>query len=190
MVLLPCSKCCGPCWRCYTDGTNYECVGPDDTPTDGWTPVGKCHPTEEECAKACGPWRCYEKTLPVICPPIPVEQCGQVIYPDAVAVRMNASNFQPLLRPQNAFDINDISGPEAEGVFGNLSFNFINDPDASFPPYRVYANSDVQTGESIRASQGNPPLYAGKVPRPNYGFLGCTGAPFPPIDPCDICTAV
>ena len=39
---------------------DYQCFDapPDE---DGWQPVGKCHPTEEECAKACGPWWCYRK---------------------------------------------------------------------------------------------------------------------------------
>lgn len=55
MTIFPGCKCCGPCWRCYTDGTDYECIGPDDTPQDGWTPVGKCHPDEESCAKNCPP---------------------------------------------------------------------------------------------------------------------------------------
>ena len=39
----------------------YQCF---DAPPDeeGWLPVGKCHATEEECAKECGPcWRCYGK---------------------------------------------------------------------------------------------------------------------------------
>ena len=144
MVLLPCSKCCGPCWRCY------------------------------------------EKTLSGICPPDPVAQCGGVIYPSSVSVKMNATNFQPLIRPQNAFDIADISGPEATAMFGNLSFNYIDD---GVDGYSVYANRDIETGELIRQPQGNPPLYSGKSPRPNYGLLGCDDAPFPPIDPCDICTA-
>ncbi len=48
--------CCGKkeCWRCYTDGTDYECVGPNAKPKDGWTPVGECHPDEESCAEECG----------------------------------------------------------------------------------------------------------------------------------------
>lgn len=47
--------CCGrpSCWRCYTDGTDYECVGPDDTPQTGWLPVGDCHETEDECKEEC-----------------------------------------------------------------------------------------------------------------------------------------
>ena len=48
-----CAESCGPCWRCYTNGLAYECVGPDDTPQDGWGPVGKCHPTEQDCAEEC-----------------------------------------------------------------------------------------------------------------------------------------
>ena len=58
--------CCGKkgsvdCWKCYSNGTEYECVGPDDTPQAGWETVGKCYKTEEECSKECGPWQCYRK---------------------------------------------------------------------------------------------------------------------------------
>ena len=62
--------CCGKkeCWRCYTDGTDYECVGPNAKPKDGWSPVGDCHPDEESCAEECGPcWRCYGKSQGECC---------------------------------------------------------------------------------------------------------------------------
>ena len=60
MVLLPGCKCCGPCWKCYSDGTDFECVGPEDTAPDGWLPVGKCHATEDKCKESCVPcWKCY-----------------------------------------------------------------------------------------------------------------------------------
>ena len=47
--------------------TEYQCFDapPDE---DGWTPVGECSATEEECAKACGPcWRCYRKLKLEVC---------------------------------------------------------------------------------------------------------------------------
>ena len=52
-------------------GIYHQCF--DAPPTeDGWTPVGKCHATEEECAEACGPWRCYGKfNLPNDCGELP-----------------------------------------------------------------------------------------------------------------------
>ena len=70
MVLLPCSKCCGPCWRCFSDvdtvgydAAIYQCVGPGDTPPDGFLPVGDCHKTQAECEAACGPWKCNEREV-------------------------------------------------------------------------------------------------------------------------------
>ena len=73
MVLLPGCPCCksGPCWKCYSDGTEYQCVGPDETAPDGWQTVGKCHPDEESCSEECPPCltdRCDDpNALPYMC---------------------------------------------------------------------------------------------------------------------------
>ena len=61
MVLMPCSKCCKT-WRCFTDGTDYVCVGPDETPPAGWTTDGIGHATELDCIANCGVIQCYRNT--------------------------------------------------------------------------------------------------------------------------------
>jgi hypothetical protein len=92
MVLLPGCKCCGPCWRCYSNGTDYECVGPADTPQAGWLPVGKCHATEAECSKNCPPIEyggvCAYREEEEYCGPsdelpgVPADWCRVVDVPD------------------------------------------------------------------------------------------------------------
>ncbi len=62
MVLMPCSKCCKISWRCFTDGDDYTCVGPNDTPPDGWTTDGISHATELDCMANCGVIQCYRNT--------------------------------------------------------------------------------------------------------------------------------
>ena len=59
MVLMPCSKCCGK-WRCFTDGSDYACVGPNETPPAGWTTDGTEHSTELDCLANCGVIQCYK----------------------------------------------------------------------------------------------------------------------------------
>ena len=61
MVLMPCSKCCKT-WRCFTDGTDYVCVAPDETPPAGWTTDGIGHATELDCIANCGVIQCYRNT--------------------------------------------------------------------------------------------------------------------------------
>lgn len=61
MVLMPCSKCC-KVWRCFTDGTDYACVAPDEAPPDGWTTDGLGHATELDCIANCGVIQCYRNT--------------------------------------------------------------------------------------------------------------------------------
>ena len=45
--------CAGP-FKCYTNGTDYQCVGADETPPAGWTTDGVEHTTLADCQAACG----------------------------------------------------------------------------------------------------------------------------------------
>ena len=47
------SPCAGP-FKCYTNGTLYECVGADEPPPYGWTTDGVEHTTRADCEAVCG----------------------------------------------------------------------------------------------------------------------------------------
>lgn len=58
MVLFPGCKCCGgggagP-FKCYTNGTDYQCVGANETPPSGWTTNGVEHANLADCEAVCG----------------------------------------------------------------------------------------------------------------------------------------
>ena len=46
--------CAGP-FKCYTNGTDHQCVGVDETPPNGWTTDGVEHATRADCAAVCPP---------------------------------------------------------------------------------------------------------------------------------------
>jgi len=45
--------CAGP-FKCYTNGTDHQCVGVDETPPNGWTTDGVEHTARADCEAACG----------------------------------------------------------------------------------------------------------------------------------------
>ena len=45
---------CGGPFKCYTNGTEHQCVGADEIPPAGWTTDGVEHATRADCETACG----------------------------------------------------------------------------------------------------------------------------------------
>ena len=195
MVLLPDCKCCGgggPCWRCYTDvdtvgydAATYQCFGPDDTPPDGFLPVGDCHKTQAECEAACGPpWYCNEKLPGSICPPL--AECQGKKFPDTLKVKLNADSLEAVGQ-YNPEDLEDVDVDAAKSAFDGLELVFVLsdyglDPTNRYQlaTYTIRSNTDMETGEVTKNTYGNPPLYYGTYPVSNAGQSCCSD----PSNPC------